>query len=138
MEPRDSYSKCVICLLTGKGAVNQAIRAARDFGEAVKLDEDELARFCIVIEELVANLFEHGGVTSIDQIELMLVGEHHGIRVVLVDPGRPFDPRFAPAGEANPDRGGGVGLDIVRAWAEIIGYEVTSEGNKLEILLPLR
>ena len=138
MDPRDSYSKCVICLLTGSSAVRQATRAARSFGEAAKLDEDELARFCIIIEELVANLFEHGGVTSTDQIELMLIDEAQGIRVVLVDPGKPYDPRSAPSGKPNADRGGGVGLDIVRSWAQIIGYEVTSDGNKLEIILPIR
>lgn len=137
MDPRDSYSNCMVCLLTGDGAVRQAVSATRTFGEAQKLAEEQIARLCIVIEELVINLFDHGGVTRADQIELMLMAEPQGIRVVLADPGAPFDPRSAEPGQGNSDRGGGVGIDVVRAWAEIVGYEVTAEGNRLEFLLPL-
>lgn len=138
MGPSDSYSNCMICLLTGRAAINQATNAARTFGDSRKLGEDKVAQLCIIIEELVTNLFDHGGVTSTDQVELMLVGEPHGIRLILVDPGRPFDPRSATPSGPNEERGGNAGLEIVRTWAEIVGYYVTSEGNKLEIMLPLR
>lgn len=138
MDSRDSYSNCMVCLLTGGDAISQATNAARAFGKTQGLAEEHVARLCILIEELVANLFEHGGVTGADQVELMLLGEPLGIRVILVDPGMPFDLRLAPPGQGNSDRGGGVGIDIVRAWAQIVGYDVTAEGNRLEFLLPLR
>ena len=51
------------CSLTGDDAVTQASDAARAFGELQWLGEDELARLSIVIEELIANLYEHGGVS---------------------------------------------------------------------------
>lgn len=137
MGPRDSYSNCMVCLLTGNDAIRQATNAAHAFGKAQRLTEDHLARLCIVIEELVTNLFDHGGVTGADQVELMLLGEPPGIRVILVDPGKPFDPRSAPPSQGNRDRGGGVGIDIIRAWAQIVGYDATTEGNRLEFLLPL-
>jgi hypothetical protein len=37
-----------------------------------------------------------------------------------------------------PERGGGIGIDIVRSWAQFVAYDVTAEGNRLELLLPLR
>jgi anti-sigma regulatory factor (Ser/Thr protein kinase) len=138
MDPSDSYSNRVACTLSGSDAVARAIEAARRFGEAQLLPENELARLCIVIEELVANLYDHGGLTGADKVELVLINEPGHIRVTLADPGAVFDLRSAPKERQPPDRGGGVGLDIVRAWAQIVGYEVTSDGNRLEFLLPLR
>jgi anti-sigma regulatory factor (Ser/Thr protein kinase) len=128
----------MVCLLTGRSAVRQATDAARSFGQRQGLSDDNIARLTVVIEELVANLFEHGGVDCDDQVELMLAGEPEGNRVILIDPGEPFDPRSAPTDQGNSERGGGVGLDLIRSWAEIIGYEVTGDGNRLEFLLPLR
>ena len=138
MSPREPNPDRMSCLLRGSDAISKAIAAARAFGEASGLGKDQLARLCIVIEELVANLCDHGGLIGLDEVELTLLGEPHHVRVTLVDRTPPFDPRLAPPGEQNPERGGGVGVDIVRAWAQIIGYEVTADGNRLEFLLPLR
>jgi serine/threonine-protein kinase RsbW len=123
--------------LQGSAAVRQACDAAREFGEAQRLTEDELARTCIVIEELIANLYDHGGLTDEDQVELTLASEPGGIRVTIVDPGEPFDPWGAPPRRERPERGGGVGIDIVRAWARFVSYDMTPKGNRLELLLPV-
>ena len=123
--------------LQGKDAVTQASTAARVFGEAQWLTEDECARLCIIIEELVANLYDHGGLSDTDMVELSFASEPGGIRIVIVDPGAPFDPRSAPTESNRPDRGGGAGIDIVRAWAQFVDYAVTPDGNRLELLLPV-
>ena len=86
---------------------------------------------------MVTNLYDHGGLTEIDEVELSLRSERDGIRIVIADPGKPFDPRSAPTKRQRPERGGGVGIDIVRSWAQIVDYDVTPEGNRLELLLPL-
>ncbi len=138
MSPRESYSDRMTCLLQGGEAISQAIDAARAFGEAQQLVEDELARLCIVIEELVANLYDHGGLTQKDVVEMTLGNEPGGLRITIVDPGKPFDPRSASPTRERPDRGGGAGIDIVRAWAQFVVYDVTAEGNRLELLLPFR
>ena len=123
--------------MSGANAVTQASDAARAFGEAQWLSEDETARLCIIIEELVANLYDHGGVSRDEEITLTLASEPEGLIITLTDPGTPFDPR-QPRKNADPsDRGGGAGIDIIRSWALITGYEVTDEGNRLELLLPL-
>lgn len=115
----------------------EAIKAARAFGGSCRLAEEDLARLCIIVEELVANLYDHGGLTDRDEVELSLVAEQAQIRVTIVDCGMPFDPRMAPS-FVQPERGGGAGLALVRAWAESMSYEVTGAGNRLELLMPLR
>ena len=100
--------------------------------------EGELARLCIVIEELVANLYDHGGLTEGDEAELNLASEPNGIRVTIIDPGTPFDPWATPRTAERTDRGGGVGIDIIKAWAQFVSYRVTAEGNRLELMLPVR
>jgi serine/threonine-protein kinase RsbW len=134
---RDSDLDRITRRVRGREAVILASDAARTFGDAQWLGEDELARLCIVIEELVANLYDHGGVTEQDEVELTLSSEAEGIGVVLIDPGVPFDPWEAPSPVETPDRGGGAGIGIVRAWAEFVDYRVTPQGNRLELLLPL-
>jgi len=124
------------CRLTGADAVTQASDAARAFGEMQWLSEDEAARLCIIIEELVANLYDHGGVGRDEEIILTLASEPKGLIITLTDQGKPFDPR-QPRTKDPSDRGGGAGIDIIRSWAVITGYEVTDEGNRLELLLPL-
>jgi len=138
MSPRESYSSRMTLLLQGNEAVAQATDSAREYGEAQRLTEDELARLCIVIEELVANLYDHGGLTEMDKVEMTLANEPGALRVTIVDPGSPFDPRSAPPKRERPERGGGAGIDIVRSWAQFVAYDVTADGNRLELLLPLR
>jgi serine/threonine-protein kinase RsbW len=137
MSPRESYSVPMKCQLQGRGAVTEASGAARAFAEEQQLAEDDRARLCIAMEELVANLYEHGGLTNLDRIELSIGRVADGIRVVIVDPGKPFDPRSSSPKRERPDRGGGVGIDIVRSWVKFIDYRVTSQGNRLELVLPI-
>ena len=30
-----------------------------------------------------------------------------------------------------------AGIDIVKAWAEIVGYTETAQGNRLEVVMPV-
>jgi len=137
MSARDSDLDRLARRLKGPGAIGEASEAARAFGEAQWLGADELARLCIVVEELVANLYDHGGVGEADEVELTLSSEPDGIGVTLIDPGVPFDPWEAPQPVETPERGGGAGIGIVRAWAELVDYRVTDRGNRLQLLLPL-
>jgi serine/threonine-protein kinase RsbW len=137
VSPRESENDRTTLSFNGADAVTQASAAARAFGEAQWLSEDELARLSIVIEELVANLYDHGGVTHDDEIRMEMASEPRGIRIVILDPGMPFDPRQRLGKADRPDRGGGAGIDIVRAWAQLVSYEITDEGNRTELVLPL-
>lgn len=138
MSRRESNSKPVTCVLSGRNAVGEAARAARLFGEAQQLTADECARVCVIIEELIANLHDHGGLTEKDRVELTLASEPAAIRIVITDRAKPFDPRSARPQTPRPERGGGAGIDLVRAWAQFVDYTVTPDSNRLELLLPIR
>lgn len=123
--------------LSGGGAIVAAAKAAREFGESQWLNADELARLCVVVEELVANLYDHGGLTDQDEVLLDFSVEPDGIRVTIDDTGAAFDPWRAPKKAEAPERGGNVGIDIVRAWASYLSYSPSPDGNRLEFLLPV-
>ncbi|HEU0311182.1 MAG TPA: ATP-binding protein [Sphingomicrobium sp.] len=123
--------------LQGPSAISQAAEAARAFGDAQWLAEDEMSRLCIVVEELVANLYDHGGLTERDEVELVLAVDPDGVRVSITDPGKPFDPWTMPRKSERTQRGGGAGIDIIKAWAHFISYDATGDGNRLEFLLPV-
>jgi anti-sigma regulatory factor (Ser/Thr protein kinase) len=137
MSPRESYPDGLTRQLQGSEMVRQALAAAREFGDAEGFARDQSARLCIVIEELLTNLRDHGGLTDEAMVQLDLAREPAGIRVRLADPGRPFDPRTAQPNREPAARGGGVGIEIVRAWAKFIDYQVTPEGNRLELIVAL-
>lgn len=139
MSARESKSRPVTCSLCGREAIHAATEAARAFCTDGGLARNDAARLCIVIEELVTNLLEHGGVVDDDRIELMLSRDAGGVTIVLTDPGMSFDPRTPPPSHgAPPDRGGGAGIDMVRAWTTILTYRSLDGNNRLELLMPLK
>ncbi|CAN5121812.1 hypothetical protein BH10PSE13_BH10PSE13_15000 [soil metagenome] len=123
--------------LDGADPVHRAVTIARAFAGDHDMAANGAARLAILVEELVMNLFDHAGVVAGDRVELGLLREEAGVRLVLVDPGAPFDPRESPDdGDAKiPDRGGGAGLALVRAWAEIVEYRSAGGVNRLELRL---
>jgi anti-sigma regulatory factor (Ser/Thr protein kinase) len=136
VNPRESNPDHVAHRLTGSDAIVEAVEAARTFGLSRGLSDGELARLCIIVEELVANLYDHAGLTHQSEIEMTIARVAAGIRISIVDTGIPFDPRTIPHSE-RPERGGGAGLALVQAWAEILGYEASDLGNRLDLLVPL-
>jgi anti-sigma regulatory factor (Ser/Thr protein kinase) len=138
VDTRESGKDRVTVRLNGPQAVTEASTAARAFAEAEWLAEDETARLCIIIEEIIANLYDHGGVGQDDEVVLSLEREPRGILVTILDPGTPFDPRQPRKKPDSHDRGGGAGIEIVHSWALVTSYEATNQGNRLELLLPLQ
>jgi len=123
--------------LTGPQAVHAATSCARDFAALQEIDSAAAARLAIAVEELVTNLYEHGGLGADDAIELSLSRSADAVSLTITDQGMPFDPRSAEQSPAVPERGGGAGLALVRAWASESDYEVGEKGNRLTISLPL-
>jgi len=117
-------------------AVGSAVAATRDFAQSVALAAEPAGRLAIIVEELVANLIDHASLTPADRIELALVHEAGVVQLVLTDPAAPFDPRQAPAvADLPPERGGGAGLALVRAFAESIDYQNQDGRNRLDVRL---
>ncbi|KKC25326.1 ATP-binding protein [Sphingomonas sp. SRS2] len=137
MVSRDSKSLSVTIRCNGADAVGVTVAAAQAFGLDRALDIDRAARLAIIVEELVFNLADHGGLDAQGEVELVLTHEGPAIAILLSDNGAAFDPRGAPSEEAIPERGGGAGLDLVRAWAEILDYRSDGGWNRLGLRMPL-
>jgi anti-sigma regulatory factor (Ser/Thr protein kinase) len=123
--------------LSGPDAVHAATSCARDFATVHDIGEAAAARLAIAVEELVTNLFDHGRLGAGDAIELSLSRSADAVSMTIIDQGTPFDPRSATQPASVPDRGGGAGLALVRAWAIESNYEVGEHGNRLTISLPI-
>ena len=123
--------------VAGPTALGEAIASTRDYARDQGLDERANARLCIIVEELITNLCEHGICDSEREIGLELSLRDAALTLVIEDNGSPFDPRLAGSETAVPERGGGAGLRLVNAWAEIVSYETRNGRNRLELLLPL-
>jgi serine/threonine-protein kinase RsbW len=122
----------------GPVAVMQAATATRDFAAAQGINGDNAARLAIVVEELVANVVEHARLPAAALIRLDLAQDAGRVRITLEDDGAPFDPRgVASPLDLPPERGGGAGLAIIRAWAIIESYARVGENNRLVLGLPL-
>lgn len=138
MSARDSNSASVTIRCIGDSIVRESVDAVHGFCAAAGLDGNAAARLAIIVEELVANLVEHGGAGAADAIELSLTRADGGpVALVLSDDGAAFDPREAPDDEAIPDRGGGAGLNLVRAWATILDYRSEGGRNRMELSIPV-
>lgn len=112
-----------------KAALNRSLLALR----AMQLAPADHSRLAVMIEELLANLFEHGRTGPNSLIVLRLARHPDHVQLVLEDGGPAFDPTTADLDAPIPDRGGGAGLALVRAWAEQLSYATEPELNRLEL-----
>ena len=123
--------------VAGPTALGDAIAWTRRFARDQSLAERDQARLCIIVEELITNLCEHGICDTEREIGLELSLRDSALAVIVEDNGVPFDPRTARDDAAVPERGGAAGLRLVNAWAEIVSYANGTGRNRLELLLPL-
>ena len=120
----------------GANALLTALAAACDFAAAAALPETMTRRLAIIVEEIVSNVLEHGPAGHEVPLMLRLDQRAEGLFVTLEDESAAFDPRTAPLCDMpNPDRGGGVGLALVKAWSEIVAYDREGERNRLVLHL---
>ena len=133
MTPRDSAA--IELRFSGGQPLADVLRAALAEGERLQLAGAAAARFNIVLEELLANLFEHGGLGAEGRVELSIARRGEQVELQLFDTGAPFDPRRATRAMAIPERGGGAGLDIVSRWTEFLSYTPGPPLNSLVLRL---
>lgn len=129
-----------ISLASGPAAASGALAAVREFAKAAACDADIRARLAIIVEEWVLNIVEHGATPPGDPIEVTFSADGGTVRLRISDGGRFFDPRAAaPPGDPPPDRGGGAGIALIRAWASILAYDRHDGRNQLllELLPPV-
>lgn len=125
-------------LAAGPSAVGRALGVARAFVAEAGLGRDEAERLAIIVEEWIANLVEHGELPPGSRVGLRLAQANGLVRVTVTDSGAAFDPRTATFEGPNPDRGGGAGLELMRAWSRIAAYGRRAGRNRLVLEMPLK
>ena len=112
---------------------------ATEFSRQHKLPDEERARLLIILDELFTNVVEYGyeSTAAEGHIDVALSLQDGRLIIEFVDDGRPFDPLT----RADPDLDlpvddrpvGGVGIAIVRALVDEIGYRWDGNRNRLTL-----
>ena len=123
-------------LVADRAAVGRALAVTRAFVEQAELSRDAAERLAIIVEEWVANLIDHGAPPQNSRIVLRLVRTGEAIRITVSDAGAPFDPRDATFEGPDLERGGGVGLELMRAWSRVVAYGRRGGRNRLVLEMP--
>ena len=118
-------------------AVLKALETASNFIERAGCGGDAEARLRIIVEELVANLVEHGNPPADSEIALELAAIGADIGLTLSDSCTPFDIRTVDIpDEIPPERGGGAGIALVLNWSRVIDYTTADGRNVLTLVIP--
>ncbi len=119
-------------------AVRGLAQMVEEFGEANKLPVPKIYMINLAVDELINNTASYGlqGVTR-PKIEIALQVNSTVLVLTMVDNGQPFD----PTQDTNPDLSsvvddrpiGGLGLHLVKAFADRIKYEYVDGKNRLTL-----
>ncbi|ODT86923.1 MAG: hypothetical protein ABS78_14785 [Phenylobacterium sp. SCN 70-31] len=120
-----------------EAGLRRALDLARAFAAGGALEVQTADRLAIVVEEWIANVVEHGAPPPGSRIGLRFVRKTGWVGLSLTDAGRPFDPREACFEGPNVERGGGAGLELIRAWCRIADYRRRKGRNRLVLELAL-
>ena len=97
------------------------------------LDDAELC-----LNEVVANILQHGGGHPMRPIEIALERTVDAVRMTIADHGRPFNPLDHPAQELPASleaaRAGGLGIHLVRTYATHVQYRRDDDRNMLTLV----
>lgn len=125
-----------IVLPADGNTTRKALEWVRDFVARAHCGADAEAKLSIIVEELVANIIEHGDPLPDSDIGIELSAIGTDIGLTLSDAGTFFDPRTAdvPA-EIPPERGGGAGIALVLSWSHVINYSRIDGRNVLTLVI---
>lgn len=113
-----------------------ALAHTRGFADAAGLGE-EATKLAIIVEEILFNLMDYGAPPAGDRVSLHFAAHDDGVRLTIDDPGTPFDPRkVTRQGDLPPERGGGAGLALVRAWSRVEAYRHVDGRNICTLFIP--
>jgi anti-sigma regulatory factor (Ser/Thr protein kinase) len=116
---------------------------AEGFGREHGLPEDERARLMVILDELFSNAVNHGYEPgAAGRIEVVLSLDADRLTIEFADDGCPFDPLTSPPPDLDlpvEERPiGGLGLAIVRAFADDAVYRRDGDRNRLTLRRKLR
>jgi len=134
---RESIPAPLRLRLSGSTAVHDAVVAAGSFAGRAGIDDATAPRLAIVVEELVINLYDHGGLRADDTFELELSSNGKEVTFALSAPGPKFDPWLPSSGHETRSMGAGAGLNLVKAWSSHLEHDYAGGQNRLALTLPI-
>ena len=132
-----SVSRAVIARLPyDSRGVRRGLAVAMLFADDAAIGDAATNKLVIVVEEWLINVLEHGGAATNSRIVLRLQRLERAVRITISDAGRDFDPREVEYQGPNLVRGGGAGLELIKAWSRIVGYTRRAGRNRLVLEMP--
>ncbi|MCL4821353.1 MAG: SpoIIE family protein phosphatase [Vicinamibacteria bacterium] len=102
------------------------------FGERHQLPATVRQALDLALDELLANVIDHGRPDPSTRVVLSLERLADRVRLELRDRGVAFDPRSASVDASGAaDGGGGLGLDLVRRSFDVIDYAREADENRV-------
>jgi serine/threonine-protein kinase RsbW len=123
--------------------VGRVIDSLEEFGAARGIPPEQSLRFCLALDELITNVISHGfaGRTG-GTIRLIVEHADGALRAELIDDGPPFDPFQAtielPSGDIEHRKIGGLGISIVKASMDSLGYRHDGRFNRVNMEMKLK
>lgn len=119
--------------------IDDVITAFDAFGRESASAGDALEHVKLIVDELLTNVMAYGYPTGHDgaDIRVRLARSDNGLRLEVMDNGRPFDPTGVPppdlALSLEERRPGGLGLYLMRSLAQDIRYRHEQGFNILTV-----
>jgi anti-sigma regulatory factor (Ser/Thr protein kinase) len=107
------------------------------FGDANRLPDPKVFVINLALDELITNTVMHGPDAGAVQIDISLWVDAGTLFLVMEDNGHPFDPTADSSADLSSslqDRPvGGLGLHLVKSFADRIAYEFVDGRNRLTV-----
>jgi anti-sigma regulatory factor (Ser/Thr protein kinase) len=122
-------------------ALGPLMDAVMAWSRAAALGPRAAHRLALLVEELAANVANHGaaGADGATAVRVSIALEADGVRLVIEDDGRAFDPLSLPAPDTDlpleSRRIGGLGVHLSRQLARSLAYARDGGRNRVVALL---
>ena len=119
-------------------AVRSLAQMVEEFGDANKLPDQQIYMINLALDELITNTVSYGlkGVPR-PRIDVTLQIDEAALTLVMEDNGQPFDPTEStgPDLSSGVDERpiGGLGLHLIKTFANRVNYEYVNGRNKLTL-----
>lgn len=120
----------------------------RDFigniGAKAGLDENEITKITLAVDEAVANVIEHAyGSDDTREVTIRAVLDEEAVKFDIIDNGKGFDPGLIKPKEleqlVKERRSGGLGLRLIRTVMDDVQYQIVpGEKNELRMIKKLK
>jgi anti-sigma regulatory factor (Ser/Thr protein kinase) len=120
------------------GEVARVIDSLEEFGADQGIAAGQTLRFALALDELITNVIMHGFAGRSGGVITLVIEHADGmLKAELLDDGPPFDPFLAeleaPGGDIEHRKVGGLGIGLVKATMNRIGYRRDGGFNRVTI-----